>query len=111
MVKRIYVEKKPSFANESSYLLSELRDLLGIKQLTALRIVNRYDVEGLEDELFAMAVRTVFSEPQVDDTYAAIKADEGDTVFAAEYLPGQFDMRASSAEECIQLISKGTKRE
>ena len=68
MVKRIYVEKKPSFANESSYLLSELRDLLGIKQLTALRIVNRYDVEGLEDELFAMAVRTVFSEPQVDDT-------------------------------------------
>lgn len=109
MVKRIYVEKKPSFANESSYLLSELRDLLGIKQLTALRIVNRYDVEGLEDELFAMAVRTVFSEPQVDDTYAAIKADEGDTVFAAEYLPGQFDMRASSAEECIQLISKGER--
>ncbi|MBO4872193.1 MAG: phosphoribosylformylglycinamidine synthase [Lachnospiraceae bacterium] len=108
MVYRIFVEKKPAFANEAASLLQEARELLGIPQLKALRLVNRYDVEGISPELFAQAVRTVFSEPQVDE--AAEEADFGEAaVFAVEYLPGQFDQRADSAAQCIQIISQGER--
>ncbi len=109
MVYRVYVEKKSAFALEASALLGELRDILGIASLESLRVVNRYDVEDISPELFEKAVRTVFSEPQIDDTYSAFRTAPGMTVFAVEYLPGQFDQRANSAAECIQLISCGMR--
>lgn len=100
MVSRVYVEKKDGYNVEASQLLTELRDILGITGLTGLRVINRYDVEGIEDELFEQCVPTVFSEPQVDVATAEMpQVAEGDRVFAVEYLPGQFDMRASSAAE------------
>ncbi|MBQ1489589.1 MAG: phosphoribosylformylglycinamidine synthase, partial [Eubacterium sp.] len=111
MVYRIYVEKKAQFASEAESLRKELTGLFGLDNLESLRIVNRYDAENLSEELFQNAVRTVFSEPQVDLTYSELPAGEGDIVFAVEYLPGQFDQRANSAAECIQLISKGDRPE
>ncbi|MBQ4326238.1 MAG: hypothetical protein IJC28_04930, partial [Mailhella sp.] len=106
MVRRIYVEKKPGLRHEASGLLNELRTLLGISALTGLRLVNRYDVEGLDEAVFQRAVQTVFSEPQVDDTFEALP--EG-LVFAVESLPGQFDQRADSASQCIQLMTQGDR--
>ena len=107
MVYRIYVEKKPGFDGEAQGLLHELTDLLGISALKGLRLLNRYDVEGIDRDLFDKAVPTVFSEPPVDLTYDALP--EGGTVFAVEYLPGQFDQRADSASQCIQLLSQGER--
>ena len=108
MVRRIYVEKKAELRQEAAGLLNELRSLLGISSLTGLRLINRYDVEGLEEEVFERAVQTVFSEPQVDDTTAECST-EGYTVFAVESLPGQFDQRADSASQCIQLMTQGER--
>ncbi|MBT1179411.1 phosphoribosylformylglycinamidine synthase [Bifidobacterium vespertilionis] len=109
MVFRVYVEKKPGFDVEAQQLAGELRTILGIAGLKAVRIVNRYDVEGISEELFRQATPTVFSEPQVDDVSADLP-DFGDArVFATEFLPGQFDQRADSASECIQLISQGER--
>ena len=104
MVYRIFVEKKPELANEAKALLSELRSMLGIKTLEEVRILNRYDAENISEELFREAVGTVFSEPQLDIATEDISTD-GYTVFATEYLPGQFDQRADSAAQCIQIIS------
>ncbi|KAB5608700.1 phosphoribosylformylglycinamidine synthase [Bifidobacterium jacchi] len=109
MVFRVYVEKKPGFDVEAQQLAGELRTILGISGLTALRIVNRYDAEGISEDLFNQTVPTVFSEPQVDDVSYDLP-DFGDAkVFATEFLPGQFDQRADSAAECIQLISQGER--
>ena len=108
MVSRIYVEKKPGFDVEAQQLKGELTEILGIKGIEALRIINRYDVEGIDEELFRSCVPTVFSEPQVDVTYDELPASDG-AVFAVEFLPGQFDQRADSAAECIQLISQGDR--
>lgn len=108
MVYRIYVEKKPGFDGEAQALQNELCSLLGIEQLTGLRLLNRYDVEGIDQALFDQCVSTVFSEPPVDDTYTELPA-WSDSCFAVEYLPGQFDQRADSAAECIQLISQGER--
>lgn len=111
MVSRVYVEKKPGFDGEAQQLLSELTSILGIGQLRGLRLVNRYDVEGISDELFAQCVPTVFSEPQSDIATTEMPETRGAHVFAVEYLPGQFDQRADSASECIQLISCGERPE
>ena len=111
MVSRVYVEKKPGFDVEAQQLAHELRDILGIERLEGLRLVNRYDVEGISDELFEQCVPTVFSEPQSDVATLEMPAAEGAAVFAVEYLPGQFDQRADSASECIQLISQGERPE
>ena len=108
MVSRVYVEKKPGFDVEAKQLLTELRDTLGIEALTALRVINRYDVEGIDEKLFARCVPTVFSEPQVDAVYKELPADAAH-LFAVEALPGQFDQRAASAAECVQLISQGER--
>ncbi len=108
MVSRIYVEKKPGFDVEAQQLKGELTEILGIKGIEALRIINRYDVEGIDKELFRSCVPTVFSEPQVDVTYDELPASD-DAVFAVEFLPGQFDQRADSASECVQLISQGER--
>ena len=108
MVRRIYVEKKPTLRLEAAGLLNELRSLLGISNLTDLRLINRYDVEGLEEDVFERAVQTVFSEPQVDDTMT--ECPTGDfQIFAVEALPGQFDQRADSASQCIQLMTQGDR--
>ena len=110
MVSRVYVEKKPGFDGEAKSLERELRGLLGVSALTNLRIINRYDVEGASEELFASCVPTVFSEPQTDDAWAQMpEVAPGSQVFAVEFLPGQFDQRADSASECIQLISQGER--
>ena len=108
MVYRIYVEKKPGFDVEAQGLKNELVSLLGIQSLSGLRLLNRYDVEGIDEALFNQCATTVFSEPPVDNTYAELPEFEGIS-FAVEYLPGQFDQRADSAAECIQLISQGER--
>ena len=108
MVYRIYVEKKPGFDVEAQGLKNELVSLLGIQSLSGLRLLNRYDVEGIDEALFNQCAATVFSEPPVDNTYAELPEFEGIS-FAVEYLPGQFDQRADSAAECIQLISQGER--
>ena len=107
MVYRIYVEKKPGFDGEAQGLLHELVELVGIANLKGLRLLNRYDVEGIDRDLFDQAIPTVFSEPPVDVTYNELPAAQ--TVFAVEYLPGQFDQRADSASQCIQLLSQGER--
>lgn len=108
MVYRIYVEKKSGLDHEARALCSDINSLLGIKDLKDVRVINRYDVENIERELFEYCINTVFSEPQLDDVYTELpKADA--KVFATEYLPGQFDQRADSASQCIQLISKGDR--
>ena len=108
MVYRIFVEKKPGFTQEADSLFFEATQMLGIKALEKVRILNRYDAENITESLFEYAVNTVFSEPQVD---VASKGTElgGATVFAVEYLPGQFDQRADSAAQCIQILSKGER--
>ncbi len=108
MVYRIYVEKKPAYAVEAKGILHEIRHLLRIKSVTGLRLLNRYDVEGISKELFESCINTVFSEPQLDTVAAEIPTGDF-TVLATEYLPGQFDQRAASAAECIQLISQGER--
>ena len=108
MVYRIFVEKKPGLDNEAQALFHDARTLLGISSLKKVRLLNRYDAENMDKDLFDYAVRTVFSEPQLD--IATQEADtDGAAVFAVEYLPGQFDQRADSAAQCIQIISQGER--
>ena len=104
MVYRIFVEKKQAFAQEAEALCRELRGFLGIEGLNRVRLLNRYDAEKISSEQFEAAVPTVFSEPQVDLASAAPELFDADAVFAVEYLPGQFDQRADSAAQCIQLM-------
>ena len=105
MVYRIYVEKKKGFDHEARNLTKEIRELLELHGVKEIRVINRYDVEGTTKELFDYSVNTVFSEPQMDS--ATENVDFGDAaVFAVEYLPGQFDQRADSAAQCIQLIAR-----
>ena len=107
MVYRVYVEKKAELANEARALQHDLRAFLGIRSLTGLRLYNRYDLEGISRELFDYAVKTVLSEPQLD--LVTDQVPQGDAVFAVEYLPGQFDQRADSAAQCIQILSQGER--
>ena len=109
MIYRVFVEKKPGLAPEAAALLSDCREFLGIDALKAIRILNRYDVENISEELFRRARGTVFSEPQLD--LVSEEADLGgvDCVFAVEPLPGQFDQRADSAAQCIQLLQPGDR--
>ena len=107
MVYRVYVEKKAELANEARALQHDLRAFLGIRSLTGLRLYNRYDLEGISRELFDYTVKTVLSEPQLD--LVTDQVPQGDAVFAVEYLPGQFDQRADSAAQCIQILSQGER--
>ncbi len=104
-VQRIYVEKKAPYAVEAKQLLWEIRHILQIKTVTGLRLLNRYDVEGVEEELYRRCLPVVFSEPQVDVTYTRLPEDAR-AVFGVEFLPGQYDQRAASCEECIQLVGQ-----
>ena len=105
MVYRVYVEKKQGLEAEAKSLRYDIRHLLGIKALEDVRIVNRYDVENIEKDLFDYAVKTVFSEPQLDNVSEELNFGDA-TIFAVEFLPGQFDQRADSAAQCIQIISQ-----
>ncbi|MBE5776574.1 MAG: phosphoribosylformylglycinamidine synthase [Clostridiales bacterium] len=108
MVYRVFVEKKPGLDNEARSLRYDARHLLGIKSLESVRLLNRYDAENMSRELFDYAIQTVFAEPQLDN--ASEECDlSGAYVFAVEYLPGQFDQRADSAAQCIQIISQGER--
>ncbi len=108
MVYRVYVEKKKELANEAKGLLNNINSLLQISSVTDVRVINRYDVDNIDKDLFDYAVTTVFSEPQLDNATIDFDANGG-YVFAVEYLPGQFDQRADSAAQCIQLISQGDR--
>ena len=106
MVYRIFVEKRKELAHEAKSLKKDITSLLQIKNVEDVRVINRYDVENIEKDLFDYSKNTVFSEPQLDVTYDELKVDDGETVFAVEFLPGQFDQRADSAAQCIQIISR-----
>ena len=108
MVYRVFVEKKKGLRAEAASLLADAKNLLGIKTLEDVRVINRYDAENISEELFEYAKKTVFSEPQLDDVSSDIDFENGE-VFAVEFLPGQFDQRADSAAQCIQMISRGNR--
>ncbi len=107
---RIYVEKKPEYATQAKNLLSDIKTALRLDGLRNIRILNRYDAEGLSKEDFELAVSNVFSEPAVDIcSYKLPQLKDGEEIFAVEYLPGQFDQRADSCEQCIQILTQGDR--
>ena len=107
---RVFVEKREGFDVEARHMLADLRDNLGLTKLTGLRLLVRYDIEGLSAEEFIRARGVVFSEPNADDVYdEEFTVAEGWRVFAMEYLPGQYDQRADSAAQCVQLLTQGER--
>ena len=109
-VKRVFVEKKPGFDVEAQAMLADLKENLAIKGLNGLRLLNRYDFTGVNEEYYQECVDRVFSEPPVDYVYnQSITFSDEEHVFAVEYLPGQYDQRADSAEQCIQIITGGQR--
>ena len=109
---RVFVEKKPGFDIEAGHILADLKENLGIKALTGLRFANRYDVQGLSREEFDAAKGTILSEPNQDMvTLETWPVGEEYQVFAVEYLPGQYDQRADSAAQCVQLLTQGERPE
>ena len=110
MVTRVFVEKKKGFDIEAQHMLADLKGNLGIGGLEEVRILNRYDVSGLSQEQFQAAARTILSEPPMDSVYGEDFALPGEyRVFATEYLPGQYDQRADSAAQCVQLLTQGER--
>ncbi|MBE5754492.1 MAG: phosphoribosylformylglycinamidine synthase [Clostridiales bacterium] len=107
MVYRIYVAKKAEFANEALAIMGEIENLLKIDGVTDLSVINRYDVEDIEKDLFEKCINAVFAEPQIDNAFYELP--KADYIFAVEPLPGQFDQRADSAAQCIQLFSAGNR--
>ena len=106
-VRRVYVEKKPAYAVKANELNEEIKSYLGISSVEGVRVLIRYDMENLSDEIYGLALTTIFSEPPVDEYYLEeFPAEEGDLIFSVEYLPGQFDQRADSAEQCIKLLKE-----
>ncbi len=105
-VRRVYVEKKPAFAVQAKDLRHELRKYLGVSGLTGVRVLIRYDVENISDDVFEKACKTVFAEPPVDVLYREEFETAPDaSVFGVEFLPGQFDQRADSAVQCVQFLN------
>ncbi len=105
-VRRVYVEKKPEFAVHAKELLSEIKSYLGIRAAKKVRELIRYDIENLSEDTYRKALVTVFSEPPVDDIYEETFDRNGAGAFSAEFLPGQFDQRADSAEQCLKLLNE-----
>ena len=105
-VRRVYVEKKKPYAVQAKHLRHDVRNFLGIK-IDDMRVFIRYDSENISDATFETACKTVFSEPPVDDIYQeSLSLPEGTRVFSVEFLPGQFDQRADSAEQCVKLLKE-----
>ena len=109
MVYRVFVEKKAPFRTEAAAMAKELRTIYRMDGVKRVRVVNRYDAEGLSEDVFERAVSGVFSEPQVDEVSSCLNPESAGLVFAVEYLPGQFDQRADSAAQCIQLMCGGER--
>ena len=109
MLYRVFVEKKPGLDPESAKLLADCRTFLGLAGLERLLVLNRYDLEGLDESLFQRVKGTVLSEPQLDTVTEALSAPDAAAIFAVEPLPGQFDQRADSAAQCVQLLSQGER--
>ena len=106
-VKRVYVEKKPEYAVKAKELREEIENYLGISTVTGVRVLIRYDMENLSEEVYRQSLGTIFSEPPVDECYEeTFPRKERDVVFSVEYLPGQFDQRADSAEQCVKLLNE-----
>ncbi|MBR9943265.1 phosphoribosylformylglycinamidine synthase [Clostridiaceae bacterium Marseille-Q3526] len=106
-VRRIFVEKREAFAVKAKELREEIVNYLGIQTITGVRVLIRYDIENVSDAVYQEALATIFSEPPMDDVYEeSFETAEGDLVFTVEYLPGQFDQRADSAEQCVKLLSE-----
>ena len=106
-VKRIYVEKKTPYAVKAAELKSELKSYLGMNQLSGVRVLARYDIENVSEDTYKKSLNIVFSEPPVDVLFEGdFTKEDGDRVFTVEYLPGQFDMRADSAEQCVKLLNE-----
>ena len=106
-VKRIFAEKKPDFAVKAKELREEIESYLGIQTVSDVRVLIRYDIENLTDKTYQAALGTIFSEPPVDFLYEeTFPVKEGDVCFSVEYLPGQFDQRADSAEQCVKLLNE-----
>ena len=105
-VRRIYVEKRPEFAIQAKELQSEIRSYLGMKTVTGVRVLTRYDMENISEETYQKALMTVFSEPPVDEVYEETFDLQGGLAFSVEYLPGQYDQRADSAEQCVKLLNE-----
>ena len=106
-VRRVYVEKKPAYAVQAKELKHEIRSYLGINDMTGVRVLIRYDVENISDEVFEAACKTVFSEPPVDQLYReTFEMGSEDRTFSVEYLPGQFDQRADSAVQCVKFLNE-----
>jgi len=111
-VRRIFVEKKPKFAVEAKALLTDFKENLGINGLEDVRVIKRYDVEGISDEVYEKAKHTIFSEPPVDFVYEEeLELDENERVFAVEYMPGQYDQRADLTAQCLQFAAVGERPE
>ncbi|MBP3414373.1 MAG: phosphoribosylformylglycinamidine synthase [Clostridia bacterium] len=110
MVRRIFVEKRPGFDIEAGGIIADLRDNLGMNQVQSLRLLCRYDISGISDEDFEKAKTTIFSEPNADFLYEeTFPMEDGQIAFAVEFLPGQFDQRADSAAQCVQLLTQGER--
>ena len=105
-VRRVYAEKKPAYAVAAKELQSEIKSYLGIKTVTGVRVLIRYDIENVSEETYKKALGTVFFEPPVDDVYEENFELNGAKTFSVEYLPGQFDQRADSAEQCLKLLKE-----
>ncbi|MGL5435572.1 MAG: phosphoribosylformylglycinamidine synthase, partial [Lachnospiraceae bacterium] len=106
-VKRIYVEKKPEFAVKAKELREEISSYLNLNTVTGVRVLIRYDIENVSEETYKQALVTIFSEPPVDVLYEeSFPCAANDAVFSVEYLPGQFDQRADSAEQCVKLLNE-----
>lgn len=109
-VRRVYVEKKDAYAVRAKELHAEIKSYLGISAVDKVRVLIRYDIENISDDVYKRAVQTVFSEPPVDDVYEE-NFEMGDgKVFSVEFLPGQFDQRADSAEQCVKLLKRMKSR-
>ena len=107
---RLFVEKKSNFRSEAESLLGDLREQLRLTALTDLRILQRYDIEGVSEDALTAAISTVFAEPPVDDVYReTFPITPEERAFAVEFLPGQFDQRADSAAQCLQIVGGGER--
>ena len=106
-VKRVYVKKRQNLPYRQKKLRHEIRSYLGIETVTGVRVLIRYDVENISDEVFEKACRTVFAEPPVDELYQeSFETADNSRIFSVEYLPGQFDQRADSAVQCVQFLDE-----
>ena len=106
---RVFVEKQAEFNSQARELLHDLRENLNLQTLEAVRVVQRYDVDGLSDDEFAEASRLILSEPQVETSADTLELAKDESAFAVEYLPGQYDQRADSAAQCVQILTQKAK--